>query len=422
MGHYLIELRFLGKAKWEMKQLIWEVNRRFHVSQEHRPVPHVTLAGPFTTNNTGRLVSDFKALCEKQDLMKFTVEGFGTFEDNGVVFINIIPDSKLDAFRWELSNTLQPYCNLKQYDYERKFEYHSTIAMKLRGHKFDAIKSYINEKPKPNFNHFLMRVTLIRDQKIMYEYDFLLKRLLTRYEAKNRFVLAQSYDQLKRLLGSEEAGPKSEEDSSSEPNGWGCVLREKKEDIEPKQTAELNLDEYLKKDAGWLNRLFSKPKVYCISDLHLDHTNIIRFCKRPFETTAEMNKALIDNWNKTIKFNDVVLFLGDLAYGRGSKSTDYWLSKLNGTVIFIKGNHDQSRKTKIYDWLIVNYKGRKFYLTHDPKDVPKDWNDWTICGHHHNNKPEEFPLINNEKKLINVGVELIDYKPILLDELIKRMK
>ncbi|MFH1827889.1 MAG: 2'-5' RNA ligase family protein, partial [Nanoarchaeota archaeon] len=100
-----------------MKQLIWEINRKFHLFPKYRPVPHVSLAGPFTTNDSRRLVSDFKSLCEKQDLMNFTVEGFGTFENNGVVFININPDKKLDEFRWELSKTLQPYCNLRQYDY-----------------------------------------------------------------------------------------------------------------------------------------------------------------------------------------------------------------------------------------------------------------------------------------------------------------
>jgi calcineurin-like phosphoesterase family protein len=56
-------------------------------------------------------------------------------------------------------------------------------------------------------------------------------------------------------------------------------------------------------------------------------------------------------------------------------------------------------------------------LVHDPKDIPKDWNEWVICGHHHNNYPMDFPLINGKTKMINVGVELINYTPLNIENL-----
>lgn len=201
--HYLIEFRFFGNTKKQIKKLIREINNEFHIRSKYRPVPHITLVGPFTTRNQRRLVSDFKKICEKQDIMHFNVVGFNTFEDTRVVFIDIKPDKKMDEFRGELSETLQPYCCLRPWDLKRKFEYHTTLASNLNPEKFKKIKNYIKRKPKPNFNHVLMRVTLIKGQKILYEYDFLLRRLLNRREAKNRYVLSESFEKLQEYLGTE---------------------------------------------------------------------------------------------------------------------------------------------------------------------------------------------------------------------------
>jgi len=51
---------------------------------------------------------------------------------------------------------------------------------------------------------------------------------------------------------------------------------------------------------------------YLISDLHLDHENIIEYCSRPFEDVEEMNEVLVKNWNVTVDPDDEVIFGGDL--------------------------------------------------------------------------------------------------------------
>ncbi len=199
MTHYLIELRIFGKAKYEFKRLIREVNRIFRV-RSRRPVPHITLVGPFYTRYEKSLISDFEEVCASQPIMTFSVKGFGTFEENRVVFIDIEPDKKLKSFRWELSKKLKDYCSLRPYDLEKKFSFHSTVAMKLSPNKFNKIKEYVKTKPEPEFNHRVMRVTLIKNSKILREYDFLLKRPLSRWEAKSRSVLADSYKELENSL------------------------------------------------------------------------------------------------------------------------------------------------------------------------------------------------------------------------------
>jgi calcineurin-like phosphoesterase family protein len=169
-----------------------------------------------------------------------------------------------------------------------------------------------------------------------------------------------------------------------------------------------------------------KPgEIFLISDTHFGHRNIIRYCNRPFRNTRSMDHTIRKRWNKSVNKNDSVYFLGDFVF-RGS--IGYWINKLNGRKKFIRGNHDDKLKHAI-PYKILNHNGYRFYLVHDPSDVPGDWNDWIIHGHVHNNNTSLFPFIEGARKRINVSVELIDYRPVSLDHIlslnlsdIKRMR
>ena len=412
MTHYLIEIRFFGKAKWEIKKLISQINNKFHIRTKHRAIPHITLAGPFYTRNERKLIYDFKKLCGKQPTMSFNVRGYDTFENTNVVFIKIDPEDNLTKFRRELSKTIKPYCNLSPFDLLKDFKFHATLAMKLNECKFRNIKKYIKKIPRPNFKYSLMRVAIIKNKKILCEYDFMLNKLLNRYEAKNKGLLGKSFAKLGKSFAKN--SPKKNKEKISPTDYFKPIERDLY------GVKEIKVEEIKSNFLRNLINKFRAPKIFFIGDTHFDHKNIIRYCKRPFKTEEEMNDVLKNNWNNLIKSNDIVFFLGDMSYGRGSMGADYWLKKLNGNIFFIRGNHERlKKKSQVYDELIINYENEKFFLTHDAKNIPKNWSGWSICGHHHNNKPVEHPLINKKTKQFNVSVELINYKPIEFNELLK---
>jgi calcineurin-like phosphoesterase family protein len=155
---------------------------------------------------------------------------------------------------------------------------------------------------------------------------------------------------------------------------------------------------------------------FVISDLHLGHTNIIRYCRRPFSSVLEMDTVLLDNWNYTVKADDEVYYLGDLRHGRNAPPASHFLEKLNGNITYIIGNHDEQLPSSL-PFLKLTHQGLDFMLIHDPADVPKDYRGWVIHGHLHNSDYERFPFIDANRRTINVSAELVDYIPVSLDEI-----
>ena len=146
--------------------------------------------------------------------------------------------------------------------------------------------------------------------------------------------------------------------------------------------------------------------VYLTADTHFGHTNIIKYCGRPFNTVEEMNEALISNWNKVIKVDDIVIFLGDLGF---KSNIDIWLTKLNGDKLLIWGNHDKTGKPDTR----FEYKSEIFLLTH--KMIPIiDRNIWNIHGHSH----DKGMLVDKKNKSMCVSTELTGYTPICMDKLL----
>ncbi len=131
-----------------------------------------------------------------------------------------------------------------------------------------------------------------------------------------------------------------------------------------------------------------------------------------------MNRVLLEKWNDTVCVDDIVYFLGDLSDGENAKDMDYWLKRLSGNIVFIKGEQESSESTEfLLDYVIVNVDDEQFCLVHDPADAPENFDGWIIHAHLRSHDLEKHPFIDRERKTINVSTELTDYRPISFAEI-----
>ena len=158
------------------------------------------------------------------------------------------------------------------------------------------------------------------------------------------------------------------------------------------------------------------PQEYIISDLHLGHRNIIHYCRRPFISADEMDEVLIRNWNHRVGPGDEVYYLGDLCHGKNAAPASEYLSRLNGRIHVISGNHDEAVPGAVPGFQL-QYGTHDFFLVHDPAQAPAGIPGWVIHGHLHNNDPDTYPFINAGTRTINVSAELLDYIPVSFAEL-----
>lgn len=53
-----------------------------------------------------------------------------------------------------------------------------------------------------------------------------------------------------------------------------------------------------------MNFKFDGDRLFFTSDTHFNHTNILRYCNRPFKTVGQMNETIITNWNNVVGPDD----------------------------------------------------------------------------------------------------------------------
>lgn len=160
---------------------------------------------------------------------------------------------------------------------------------------------------------------------------------------------------------------------------------------------------------------------WVISDLHFDHSKILEYCQRPFETVDEMNEVLIKNWNSVINQDDIVYVLGDFCFGNKTRISEI-VNLLNGRKILVLGNHDRLTKTAYYEAgfetvtkspLLVD---ADFILSHHPLsgDLGKFYN---IHGHRHK-LPTEQQI---SPKHFDIGVDDHNFFPHKLETVEKTL-
>ena len=167
-------------------------------------------------------------------------------------------------------------------------------------------------------------------------------------------------------------------------------------------------------------------KIYFTSDFHLNHFNIIKYTNRPFKSLEEMNSIIISNFNKRVKEDDMVFFLGDFIFRSGTKrgegekdKPEYFIKQLKcKNIVFIQGNHDKNNSLKtVIQKVVIKHGGKRICLVHNPEfcDINYDFN---IVGHVHDKwKFKRFVKGETFTDCCNVGIEQWNYYPVDINEI-----
>jgi calcineurin-like phosphoesterase family protein len=150
--------------------------------------------------------------------------------------------------------------------------------------------------------------------------------------------------------------------------------------------------------------------IYFISDTHFGHKNIVGYCKRPFQTTEEMDDAIIASINNTVKPKDNLYFLGDFCH-KGGDPKKYRKKIQCDNIHVVLGNHDNQDKFSKKDFSSIDfmkeiiYCNQKIILFHYPM---RAWNksnkkSWMLYGHVHGRLHREDML--SGRFTLDVGVD-----------------
>ena len=194
---------------------------------------------------------------------------------------------------------------------------------------------------------------------------------------------------------------------------------------------------------------------YYIADCHFFHENLnVQMDHRGFDSAAQMNEYMLTKWNEKVRWNDEVVILGDLSYGK-AEETNALIEKLNGLLYLVQGNHDPFGRVKGYHttrfkWIRpyaeLRDNNRKVVLCHYPIlcyngqylfDEAGNPRTYMLYGHVHNTADEQLiaacqqlaaSQVRHRRdgskyhlpcQMINCFCGFSDYTPLTLDEWIE---
>ena len=168
---------------------------------------------------------------------------------------------------------------------------------------------------------------------------------------------------------------------------------------------------------------------FVTSDHHFHHEKIINYSKRPFKSVEEMDAVMEKNWNEEVKPDDLVIHVGDFSFGT-QEDIEATVAQLHGRKWLVLGNHDlyhvHRKITKDLFWfyykigfervMTKHYEivdGYRILFTHRPQmDLDLTLYDVNFHGHVH----EKW---FRRDRLINVGVDVNEFRPRLINELVR---
>ncbi|MDP3564128.1 MAG: 2'-5' RNA ligase family protein, partial [Methanoregula sp.] len=292
---FLIEIR-IGMTKWRINETISAIAKKFRLEQYAEKHPHVTLFGPLCLNESispQHLLDTIGQVASCYDPVAFMIDGWEKRDGmhGSVIAFSVLPSDPLKNLTRTIAEALTPLSSsFSPWDaYPERKWFHVTIANRLDPKKADTIFSglrktegmvpYIDRSHdifsaplqwlktilhirNPQIiwpltlNEYGLRITVMQGNDILAEYDLLEKCWIFGGDRHTSVSWQKTLSAFRKKIGFELTTPKPS----------------------------------------------TGDDIFLISDLHLGHANIIRYCSRPFlfADVTEMDRVLIANWNQVI--------------------------------------------------------------------------------------------------------------------------
>jgi len=153
------------------------------------------------------------------------------------------------------------------------------------------------------------------------------------------------------------------------------------------------------------------------ADEHYGHSNIIKYCNRPFRDVSEMDETIINNHNSVVGSSDIVIHAGDFCWCNTVKDAHkQYISKLNGNHIFLRGSHDKWMNYTFNDMFTKTIEGAHIVVCHYAMRVwPRShYNSWQLFGHSHGK-------LTPVGKQMDIGVDTNNFYPYSFDQIAEIM-
>lgn len=172
-------------------------------------------------------------------------------------------------------------------------------------------------------------------------------------------------------------------------------------------------------------------RTWVYSDPHFYHGNICKFERepgvklRPWDDAEQMTEDMIRWYNEMVDNGDRVYILGDVAFSAAHMQRS--VGRMKGRKVLIPGNHEPPKMRKYFDLFddVRGYVVKKgFIMSHIPIH-PGSLSRWklNIHGHTHANTTKDMfgrhQLQSDDERYFCACVEQTDFRPILLDDILK---
>ena len=153
------------------RDIIEDVRNQFNLHQNKRPVPHITIFGPYDTKQGLEVKQRTQDVLSNYSVVPFTVSGFDSFEDTNVVYADVKPSRELQSLRRELANSLESVIyNQRSWDLRDSYEFHITIATNL-GDQTSSVLHYVEAEYDVDMQLYATRFPALDRRRMMWEWD-----------------------------------------------------------------------------------------------------------------------------------------------------------------------------------------------------------------------------------------------------------